>query len=176
LALVVSAPALAQSDVDPARLAIAQQVVEQVVPSSQREAMIESIVRPTMANIESAFGQSPELKTLFDNDPAMRGLFLKFITAEQERAIVVTKQSLPLLFEAMTRAYARHFSVEQLNDIKSFFETPSGRAYVAQSLTMMSDPDVQQAQRTMMTRSLEGMQARIQAFVAEMRRTKGGKK
>jgi hypothetical protein len=175
LALIVSAPANAQSDIDPARLAAAQQVVEQVFPTSQRDAMVETIVRPINDNMQKAMGQSAEIKELFAANPEAAPAFERFVKGELERTIALTKESLPALVEAMARAYARRFSVEQLADIHGFFNTPSGRAYVAQSMTMMSDPDIQSAQRAMMAKSFDGMQARIATFVADLMRTRGGK-
>ncbi|KKC25850.1 DUF2059 domain-containing protein [Sphingomonas sp. SRS2] len=175
-ALVVAAPAHAQSDVDPARLAVAQQIVEQVMPPGQRDAMIDAIVRPTVANVREAFSQSPDLKSLLAKKLGAQQVLERFVDSQMEASIALTKASLPSLLDAMARAYARRFSTEQLADISAFFRTPSGRAYVAQSATMMSDPDVQAAQRAMMMKSLEGMQERIADFVADLRRTEGERK
>ncbi len=48
----------------------------------------------------------------------------------------------PDLRDALSRAFARKFTVEQLNDLNRFFATPTGRAYAPDSLLMMTDPDV----------------------------------
>jgi hypothetical protein len=161
--LVAAAPAAVSApvDVEPARLAVAHGIVAKIFPAAQRDAIVEQMMRPMMANMTQALDQSADMKQAFAQKPELRKAMQDFLISEQERAIGNLKTSLPILIDAMGRAYARRFSLEQLNDIGRFFDTPSGQAYISQSLTMMSDPDIQAAQRAMMMQSLEGMQERV---------------
>ena len=173
LALVVSIPASAQSHVDSVRLVAARQLVELSFPVSQRDAFMQAMTKQATDTLKSAF--PAEMKGVFNDNPEVQAALQRFIVLEQERCLAVSKENLPMMMEAMARAYARRLSKAQLADINGFLRTSSGQAYVSQSLTMMSDPDVQAAQRTTMMQSIEGMQGRIVAFVAEVKRIKSGK-
>jgi hypothetical protein len=69
---------------------------------------------------------------------------------------------------AMAAAYARRFDVAQLREIRRFFETPVGRAYVRGSATIMSDPDVAAWQRGLMASSMSGVQEDVAAFAKQV--------
>jgi hypothetical protein len=69
---------------------------------------------------------------------------------------------------AMTRAYARRFSLAELADMKRFFASPSGQAYVQKSPTVMSDPDVMRWSQTMITRALDKAPAAAKALRDEI--------
>jgi hypothetical protein len=48
----------------------------------------------------------------------------------------------PAMREALADAYARRFTLEQLNDMNRFFATPSGSVYASNSMSIMMDPEV----------------------------------
>jgi hypothetical protein len=67
----------------------------------------------------------------------------------------------PSMREALAEAYARRFTLDQLNDMNRFFATPSGTAYANNSLLIMMDPEV-------VRRITKDMPKMIQDFMAQM--------
>jgi hypothetical protein len=175
-AMIAPLPALAQtvpaadnaSSVDPARLAAARKLIDQIVPPEKRDSMIEQIVRPMMANMRQSFEQSPEFAKMFAEQPEAKKQMLDFMDGETERSLRLTRESMPTLFDAMAVAYARRFTLDQLADIGRFFDTPTGRFYAEQAPTIMADPAVQAAQRAMMAKSLDGLQDRVKAMAEKI--------
>jgi Uncharacterized protein conserved in bacteria (DUF2059) len=55
---------------------------------------------------------------------------------------------------AMSRAYARQFTLQEMADAKIFFATPSGRAYMSKAGGIMSDPDISKWQTDLMQSSM----------------------
>lgn len=108
------------------------------------------------AAIPAASAQSAPAATA--PDPARlvaaRGLIARLMPADRR--------------DAMARAYARGFTLEQLSAISGFYDMPAGHAYAELAPTIMADPDVLAAQRAMMTEAMAGMQQRIAAMAAEL--------
>lgn len=159
--------ASAQAAPEPARLAAAKVVIDQFLPPAQRDKMVDAMMEPMQANMSQAMLESPEMAKLFEEKPEFKQKFSAFLTAEQKRSTELLRRNMPMFADAMAKAYARRFTEAQLKEIGAFFSTPTGREYVAQSMTLMADPDVQAAQRAMMTQAMQGMQARIAEFASE---------
>lgn len=51
----------------------------------------------------------------------------------------------PKFRDGLAKSIARRFTIEQLGPIAAFFETPAGRAYAEQSMTLFIDKDVMMA-------------------------------
>ena len=49
---------------------------------------------------------------------------------------------LPAVLQGMARAYARQFTLEELNQIQSFFATPVGVAFATELLPLQANPEV----------------------------------
>ena len=160
---------------DPARLAVAKILIERFMPADRRDAMVEQMVRPIMDNAREAMFAGPLFESIRAEDPKLQARIDDFMTQELENSIATTKAAMPALADAMARAYARRFTLEQLQALQAFFETPAGRAYVEQAPTLMSDPDILAVQRTMMTDAMAGMQSRIAAFSAKVAKEKQAK-
>ena len=164
-AVTPTAPAPVAASLDPVRVAAAHDVIDVLMPPATREQMIGSMITPMLANIRQGMMQDPKMAALMGQDPAMRAAFDQFIARQNDRTIETLRAELPGMITAMTNAYARRFDVGQLRDIKAFFLTPTGRAYMQAAMTIMSDPDVAQWQRSMMSRTLGHIQEDIAAFV-----------
>jgi hypothetical protein len=152
---------------DPARLRAAQALIAQLMPPERRDAMIDQMMRPMIDNMKSSMIASPMFKDV-SSDPKLRRAFDEFLSAELDHSIALTKQVMPELIEAMTRAYARRFTLVQLNDIAAFYATPSGRAFAEQAATIMADPDVLAAQTHVMRQAMEGAQERAAALATKL--------
>lgn len=154
-------PSDAAAGIDPARLAEAHKLLDQMIPPEKRLKMMEDIIRPMIANMRVSFDQSPQFQKLFAKKPGARDRMYAFLDQEIDRSLGVAKESMPALYDAMAIAYARQFGVAQLTDIQRFFASPTGRLYVDRTPAIMSDPAVQAAQRAMMQKSFDGLEARV---------------
>ncbi|WP_404336070.1 DUF2059 domain-containing protein [Sphingomonas sp. MMS12-HWE2-04] len=170
-----TAPTAAATAPDPARLAAAQAVIARLMPADRRDAMVDQMIRPMIENMRSSMLESPMFKEIAA-DPKVSGTFDKFINGQLDRTVALTKELMPAMLDAMARAYARRFTLDQLAAIGAFYDTPAGRAYAELAPTIMADPDVLAAQRAMMTRAMADAQQRIAAMVAELADEKQEKK
>jgi len=175
--LLTGVPVLAQSNAvsmppvaapDRARQAAAAELIDLIFPPATREQMIDTMMRSTLANIQQAMLQDGAVAKLMGDDPRARKLFEDFLVAQQKRSSEVMHTSLPGMSAAMANAYARRFDVSQLRDLKTFFETPTGRAYMQASMTIMSDPDVAAWQRDVMKRSMSNLQTDAAEFAKQL--------
>lgn len=164
VALAQTAPVAAAPAPDPARLAAAKSLIGKIMPADRMDAMIEQMMAPMMASLRDAMAQEPGAQAALADNPEARAAISTFIEGESARSIALAKASMPAMVDAMARAYARRFSLAQLNDIDAFFGTPSGRAYAEQAGALMSDPDIIAVQRAMMMKGLEGIQQRAGAL------------
>ena len=170
LALPVAAQAQsvvapARTATDPARLAAARNLIELMLPAAQRDQMIEGMIRPIMGNIRQSMEQVPGFNDAIGKDPKVKDAFRRFMKAQEDRSIASLRTGMPGMVEAMAGAYARRFDVKQLAEIRAFFETPTGRVYMAASYTIMSDPDILAWQRDLMTRSMAHIQEDATKFL-----------
>ena len=137
------------------------------MPPESRARMIEGMIAPMLGNLQQGMAQSPMFSSAMAQDPQMQTQFAAFMDRQQTRTMTLMRDGLPSMVDAMARAYARRFDVAQCRDIKAFFATPSGRAYMQQSLTIMADPDVAAWQRSMMESSMAHMQADVAEFAKQ---------
>lgn len=156
-----TAPPTAVEAPAPDRVAAAEKLMEVMMPASQREAMMGQLVSAAMTNViagfEQRFGAEGQLK-----DPEVRAVFDRFIARQQQLTLEQISGQLPGLFDAMARAYARRFTVEQLGEIEAFFSTPTGQAYTVQSMNVMADPDIAAWQSQSIAASLDRLPAELE--------------
>jgi hypothetical protein len=171
LSLALAAPSLAQATPsvaapapDAARHAAAAELVDLIFPPATREQMIGTMMRSLLANMQQGMLQNGPFAKMLGDDPRLQKAFADFLAAQQQRSLETMRAGLPGMTAAMTNAYARRFDVGQLNELKAFFRTPTGQAYMQASMTIMSDPDVAAWQRDLMTRSMSHVQADVAAF------------
>lgn len=163
------APATAAAEaVDPARLAAAKRTLEALMPPNKRSAMFDTILAPMMANIQQTILSSPSAKIALDGDPKVMAELQRFIDKQQERTRRTLNDALPGMFTAMERAYARRFTTAQLDEVTAFFNTPTGRFYMDQSMAIMSDPDVLAWQRGLMQQAMVGVEEDMKTLQAEI--------
>lgn len=174
--VALAAPATAQTPpvaaatpaVDPARLTAARALIDQIFPPASREEMIQAMMAPMVDNVRQSIAANPKLMEEIGRDPRVKTIFDRFMDRMLARSTDELKAGLPGMIEAMSRAYARRFDLAQLRDLATFFSTPTGRAYVAASKTIMADPDVAVWQRELMTHSLAKTQDEVAAMTKEV--------
>lgn len=179
----ISAAPLAPA-VDPERLALARETAQAVWPDGTYARLMKGGMDQMMDGVMAsmmdmkvgdmvpggAAGKAdPKLA-----DASFRELMMKEDPAFQERmritnrvmmselADILTKHE-PELREGIALGFARKFTAAQLADINRFFATPAGRAYAAESLLVMTDPEV-------MTRMMKTMPELMQALPGIMQK------
>jgi hypothetical protein len=171
-AALAQAPApavpIAAQPVDAARLPAARRVVDVVFPLAQREQMIAAMVAAASNMMQGTVMQQADVVRLMKTEPRARPLIERFLKEQEAKNVVRMQANIPGMVEAMTNAYARRFTMAQLDDLHAFFETVTGKAYVVQSMTIMSDPDVAAWQRKVMTANLEGIGPDVRQFLQEL--------
>lgn len=177
-----STPA-AQAAPDPARLAAAKVTIDYILPTGTYAKMfggsfnqlmdqaVDSMTDLPIADLLRSTGMPQEdvaklgRATLADvmeiMDPAYRERQRATIEAMTPALNKMMASMEPAMREAMVDAYAKRFTLEQLNDMNRFFATPSGTAYASNSMSIMMDPDV-------IGRVSKDTPKMIQEFMAQM--------
>ncbi len=151
---------------DAGRYALAKEVVALIMPEDQREAMMRAMMTGVMANMRDGIRQMLAGQKLND---AQRSVIARFIDEQNKLSQDQAIAALPALLDAMAKAYARQFSTTELNDLKAFFTSASGQAYIRKSPTMMADPDIAAVQRQMMESSMKRLPADMTKMVEELK-------
>ncbi|WP_081668592.1 DUF2059 domain-containing protein [Sphingomonas phyllosphaerae] len=160
-----SAPAAAP---DPARLSAATRLMDTLMPPASRAQMMDQMMGPMLANLRQGMTQNPQFAAEMAKNPKVKAAFDRFMDSQFRRSMDMVRTSLPGMFDAMARAYARRFDVAQLEELQRFFATPTGQAYMQAAMTIMSDPDVAAVQRNMMVEAMSRVQADTAAFAKEV--------
>ena len=165
-----SAPA---TSIDPARLALAKSAVAAIIPPGTMQRVLKS----SMATMENAMlggmfdmkgsdvgvtgeGKDKTLReAMAEKDPHFeeRMRITNRVMAEQMGAIF-GKMEGPMR-EGMARAYARRFSLAELQDINRFFGSASGASFARQSFELMTDPELVKAMTAFMPEMMKEMPA-----------------
>lgn len=171
------------------RLAIATRIAARVLPEgSMRKIMAgtlngvtNSVVNRMMdmpiKDLAGISGVDPEkLKTLGPGtakdimkimDPAFETrmqITMKVMTSQLTELMVTFE---PSMRDGMAEAYARRFSVDQLNDLERFFNSPTGSLYAQQVMEMGSDPAIMGRMQTFIPKMTQAMPAMMREVAAQ---------
>jgi hypothetical protein len=167
LAAPALAPAEEASSIDTATLALAEVTVDHIWPIGTYARMFNGTLDKMMDGIVASMFDM-KLEDMVAGLPAvernalaekgfdkltMREVMLKADPHFEERMRITNKTMwggmTPLLSRmepevrrGLSRAYARKFSAAQLADLNSFFKTPTGKVYAAESMMLFMDPEV----------------------------------
>lgn len=187
---VAPAPAADQATsadaVDPQRLAIAHQIVDRQFPpgsyarlmnGSMRgmiDQMTSGVQQMTLRDVAKAVGAKPEdiaklgkgsiVDVASIIDPAFEQRNKLAMNAMLDLVTGLLTEMEPGIRDAYAQAYARRFTLEQLQDIAHFFGSPTGQAYATNALTLSSDPAVMAELRQMMPKMIQKMPNTIAAI------------
>ena len=195
-AMLVAVPSFAQTaqptapqsaseaPVDPARLAAAKPVIDQIWPMGTyarlMHGMMEQMSQGMLANMYGMRAEdlAPDAKSakaaggktlgemMAEDDPYYQQrmqITMRVMFDEMGRLMTEVE---PQVRDGLAHSYARHFSVDQLNDLHRFFATPTGKAYAADSMMLMMGPDMMKAMQSFAPRMFKAMPA-IMAKVQE---------
>lgn len=180
--VVAAAPAAAP--VDPARLAVSQRLVARLVPEGIYKKLFDTVFNGMMDQIFGEVGEMPvaeiaklggltqeQAKALGDAkmrevmeiyDPAWRERQKRMMQAFAAGMGDVMVKLEPAIRNALSRAYAREFTVDELTDLDRYFATPTGAHYAAQSLIIAMGPDMTKAMTDMMPEMMSAMPVLMQ--------------
>jgi hypothetical protein len=140
--------------IDPARLALAQQVIDLAYPPDRRVQMMNSAAETAMEQTRAAV-LSVAGNTL---DAELTRLFDRYVERARSLTEQATDDATPAIFAAFARAYARQFTREELVEIRDFVATPTGARFFSQSEELLNDPDVARANTAYMAAVIADMQ------------------
>jgi hypothetical protein len=184
------ATALSAEPIDPARLKSAEALAAQILPDGTyakvMAASMDGMMKPMLDMVgKMPLSQLAALGGLSDEEAAQLGEgtikeLNAIIDPVFEQRMRLTTDSMvrsmgklmttmePSLREGLSRAFARRYSAEQLADITRFFETPTGRTYAADSMTIFTDPEVMTKMMEMLPKMMEQMPAMMKDMEAQM--------
>lgn len=172
-------PAPADGPIDPARLQAATKSVEHIFPKGTYARMMDrtlnGIMKPLLASMDkislrdlAAMTGADEARLEAIGEAKVEEAMRILDPAYKERAAF----GVPMMFKAMqgmidefepvvkaglARAYARRFDVQQLGELNTFFATPTGSAYAAESMLIYTDPEVMNTMQGMMPLMMKRM-------------------
>lgn len=162
-----------------ARIPAAERVVGQIFPAGTYARMMNDTMKPMMDGIMGSMMDAPlaeiaKLSGLPQEDlpPLGEGSVGEVMAildpAFEDRTKLMTDVTFKMVAEVMTeiepayrsglsRAYAVRFSEAELTDLNTYFATPVGAKYAAESMLIYSDPQVMSAMNEMMPAMLRMM-------------------
>lgn len=156
---VIAAPSVS---VDPARLAIAIRIAEQVMPDGTFQVVMDTVMGSMSKSMVDGMMNMPiqSIAKLVETDPAkikalgpakMRDIIAIVDPVFDQRMEITMKVMGKRMGQLMTEmeptfrlglaeAYAARFDEVQLGQIHSFFNSPTGSKFAAQLMTTQTDP------------------------------------
>lgn len=172
--------------VDAARLATAEKVVAALVPPGVYMNMMRdkmpAMMDAMMARMGGMTAKEMGMPGAKDDGETLEQTALKADPAYRERMSISTKvmfeemgivfSSLePRLRAGLSRAFARKFTRQQLNDMDAFFATPSGKVFANEYLGTFVDPEVMTEMMAMTPELMKAMPAimkKVEAATAHL--------
>lgn len=175
----------ASTPVDPMTLAKARQVATRLLPPGIYKKILGSVMGPMFDNMGDMVKSMPlkQLAEIGGLDGQQAAALDKVDVAEvmaiydphwQEREKLSVQAMMdamaeffttvePDLREAMAQAYAHHFTAAELDDLNRFFATASGAKFANRYMTIMTDPAMIDATKSMMPKMMQQMPQFIRA-------------
>ncbi|WP_432200526.1 DUF2059 domain-containing protein [Erythrobacter sp. W53] len=118
-------------------LAEAQAIINAIYPPGERDAIFTKMVN----DIGGQFGAAAMQGPIFQ-EPGIRAIMDDFLSNLGERLMPTIQKHLPQIIDATAVAYVNKFSLEELQQIRAFSQTPAGSRYFRESPELLSDPAV----------------------------------
>jgi len=166
--VAASPPAGQSAAIDPARLAAGRELIAVVMPAEQRDKMIDGMLTAMLGNLVMGALKGNGGEAALEQSPSARRVFTDFITHARELALSDVRAAMPELVEAYARAYARMFSVDEMNQIRSFYQTPAGMKFAVRGATLLRDPDVAAWQQAVAAKEGAREKGEMQKFMADL--------
>lgn len=157
---VAAQPAPAPASEDATKMALATRIVALAFPEDQRIAMFSGAMDNIYAQMK------PSVDQVGDKEAA--AITERHINAMRTDIMDDLKANSGGLFDALAKAYARAFTLQQLQDIERFVATPSGAAYVQRSAEILGDPAVAEWNKAYFQRMMAMIETRKLALIDEL--------
>ena len=140
-----------------------------MMPESQRDQLVDATVASVKQVMQSMVASLPQLDEALAEEPRAAPIFQRFLQRQVDAARTSTEANMPDMIEALTTAYARRFTPEQMAEMEVFFATPTGQAYIAESSKIMTDPAVAAWQQKVMAADMARMPAEVERMMDELK-------
>lgn len=158
------------ADIDPARLAAARRLIAITLPPGSLAKMMNNIAPGTMARVLAGLEAADTAHAAqHAADPAYQARLHGASELAIAELVKVQAASEPMYFDAFAVAYARRFTVAQLDEIIAFVSTPTGLRYASSQGEVTADPAVQAALNEMARRRTAAMPAMLAKVAAAMK-------
>lgn len=152
--------------IDPARLALAEQTTTTIMPDGIYARIMKDMTDKIfgalfssgngMSDFEIMLTTGVEIDAAKFDDEKRKAVTAILDPSHADRSSVMQSVMNPMfdtmataiegpMRKGLARAYARKFTAEQLTELNSFFATPTGSFYAAESFALQADPEVMQA-------------------------------
>jgi hypothetical protein len=152
--------------IDPQRLTLAKKTTAQIMPDGIYSKMMNGMMDKIMGSVFAQAGGMSDLEISLTTgveaseaglDDAKRKAITEILDPNHTQRATAMQNSMtpmmdkmakviePPMREGLARAYARKFSVSQLNELNSFLATPTGSFYASESFLLQADPEVMQS-------------------------------
>ncbi|WP_333573338.1 DUF2059 domain-containing protein [Sphingomonas sp.] len=182
------APKAQVSEPDPARLAVARELADKLIPQGMYQRMMGENLNRMMETMLGSAGELPlrdfaQMGGLTEEDVAALGqttlrevmeIYDPYWKERQQRMMRLMMAEMgklmstlePKVRVAIARAYAREYTLPELQDFQRFFATPAGTHYARSSMELMMGPDMAQTMAEAMPEIMKQMPALVQAAQA----------
>ncbi|WP_353230759.1 DUF2059 domain-containing protein [Novosphingobium sp.] len=123
--------------IDPDKLVLARQIIAIALPPEHANAMVSRMMGAITR------GSQREFSAITHDDPGLNKLVGDTMHEVEQEARKYLIATMPEMSVAMSRAYARNFTHDELLQILAFGQTPAGTKYLSRASEFMQDPDVQ---------------------------------
>ncbi len=161
----MAAPAAAQSSERPAdeaaaKHSLAVKIVAAAFPESQRLEILGGMMDALTSQMTSTFDNM--------GDKEMQAITEKHLGIMRGDIMADLRANSGGMFDAIAVAYARGFSLQELQDIERFVTTPSGAAYVQRSPKLLNDPAVAEWNTAYFKRVMGIVEVRKRALIEDL--------
>ena len=135
------------AELDPAKVALAREIVDLGFPEETREAVFFAAVDQAVIQMREA---SLKAYGLEEEDPAALAILDSWIADYIADSKIVLRSHIPSLIDGMTLSYAAMFTTTELRDIRDFVSTPCGQRFFELSSAVMAEPNFAAANQAYM--------------------------
>jgi hypothetical protein len=168
---------------DPAKLAVSRKIADRLIPAGTLKRVMGTTMDSVMGNMLDSVMDMPvkdlarmtgmeEDKLSELNQGSLKEVMAILDPSFKERTrsgmnammsemgnLMATME--PDMRDGMAEAYANQFSAKELADLDQFFNTPSGIAFAAKSMTIQTDPAFMTRMKTLVPKIMEAMPAMV---------------
>lgn len=182
------APAPALTSIEPARMEAAERTVMRVLPPGTYARLMNSSMEPMMDMVLAqtaqmslrdlaAIGGLAEEQLATISEGTLADMMALLDPAYEERMRLTTRTMFgemsglmtdfePVIRDGLAQAYAKRFTVAQLDELTAFFSSGTGALYAADSFAMFMDPAVMSKVQEFMPQMMRAMPAIMEKVAA----------